>query len=211
MQRVRVGRVLSSSTTRFTVGCQALLPQVPSFGAFVKVVRYPADIRDETTIYGLIYNVAFQDDLLVRQLIGSPDIPEEVILDQRENRQIPIEVSVLVIGFRDATGVIRLYLPPQPPPALHEIVLCDEEEIVELTSDAASCREYFRTVLGAGGDVPTDELLAASLRHASICHGKHCGRGEPDRPFLVEAGRELVALLHDDLVRLNGILRRIKP
>ena len=104
-----VGRVLNSSTTRFTVGCQALLPEVPNFGAFVKV-----DVHNDTTIYGLIYDVSFGDDMLVRQLVGTPDIPEEVLRDQRENRQIPIDVSILVVGFRDRSG-IRQYLPPQPP------------------------------------------------------------------------------------------------
>lgn len=192
-----VGRVLSSSTTRFTVGCQALLPEVPSFGSFVKVA-----VHEHITIYGLIYNVSFADDLLVRQLIGSPDIPLEVIQDQRENRQIPIEVSVLVVGFRDEGG-IHHYLPPQPPPALNEIALCSEDEIIEFTQEF----EYFRTVLKATGDVPSDELLAASVRLASFCRG----RGRPDRDFLVRAGRELVLLLSEDPVRLNGILRRIKP
>lgn len=192
-----VGRVLSSSATRFTVGCQALLPDVPSFGSFVKV-----RVHDETTIYGLIYNVSFGDDMLVRQLVGTPDIPEEVLRDQRENRQIPIDVSILVIGFHDGQS-IRQYLPPQPPPALNEIELCDESEIIAFTQRF----DYFRTVLAAGGDVPADELLAATLRRASICRGQE----GPDRNFLVRSGHELVRLLSDDLVRLDGLLRRIRP
>ena len=191
-----VGRVLSSSTTRFIVGCQALLPKVPSFGSFVKV-----RVHDETTIYGLIYDVSFGDDMLVRQLVGTPDIPEEVLRDQRENRQIPIDVSILVVGFHDAHG-IHQYLPPQPPPALNEIELCDESEIVAFTQQF----DYFRTVLAAGGDVPADELLAATLRRASLC----LGGDEPDHNFLVRSGRELVRLLNDDLVRLDGLLRRIR-
>ena len=192
-----VGRVLSSSTTRFTVGCQILLPQVPSFGSFVKV-----RLHDGITTYGLIYNVAFGDDLLVRQLIGTPDIPQEVIRDQRENRQIPIEVSILVVGFHDGQG-IRQYLPSQPPPALNEILLCDASEVIAFTQQF----DYFRTVLAAGGDVPADELLAATLRAAS----RYRGGGEPDRDFLIQAGRELARLLNDDLLRLDGLLRRIRP
>ena len=105
-----VGRVLRSSTSRFTVGCKALLPEVPNFGSLVRV-----QVPDGQTIYGLIYDVSFGDDMLVRQMIGTPDIPVEVIRDQRENRQIPIEVSILTVGHHNGAG-IRQYLPPQPPP-----------------------------------------------------------------------------------------------
>lgn len=194
--KLTVGRVLRSSTTGFVIGCQAMQPEMPTFGAFVKV-----RIQGDAEIYGLIYNVSIEDDPLVRQLLSIPDIAEEVIRDQRENRQMPIEVSVLVVGFRDRTG-IHQYLPPQPPAALHEIYPCNEEEIIAFTESF----EYFRTILGTGGDVPADELLAASLRQASLCRG----HGQPDRAFLIQAGRELARLLNDDLVRLEGILRRIR-
>jgi hypothetical protein len=173
------------------------LPEVPNFGAFVKV-----HVHNDTVSYGLIYNVAFADDPLIRQLVSAPDIPVETIRDMRENRQIPIEVSILIIGFQDGQGVHQ-YLPPQPPPALDEIEQCSPAEIVSLTARLA----YFRTVLAAGNDIPADELLAASLREASRCHGQ----GQPDRTFLVKAGRELARLLNDDPVRLEGILWRIKP
>jgi hypothetical protein len=190
-----VGRVLRSSTSRFAVGCKALLPEVPNFGSLVRV-----QVHDGQIIYGLIYDVAFGDDMLVRQMIGAPDIPVEVIRDQRENRQIPIEVSILTVGHDDGSGV-RQYLPPQPPPALFEIELCEPDEVASFTQRF----DYFRTVLDAGGDVPADELLAASLREA------HQARGGADGHFLVRAGRELVGLLGDDLSRLDGLLRRIRP
>jgi len=191
-----VGRVLRSSTTGFVVGCQVLLPQMPTFGSFVKV-----RIQKDMEAYGLIYNVSIEDDPLVRQLLSTPDISEEIIRDQRENRQMPIEVSVLVVGFRAGDRIYH-YLPPQPPPALDEIYLCDEQEIIAFTEEL----DYFRTILGAGGDIPADELLAASLRRASNCRG---GK-QPDRPFLLRAGRELARLLNDDPVRLDGLLRRIR-
>ena len=191
-----IGRVLSSSTTRFVAGCSALLPEVPNFGSFVKV-----RVHNGTEVVGLIYDVSFQDDLLVRQLIGAEAISEEVLRDQRENRQIPIEVSVLVVGYR-RDDVVYQHLPPQPPPALNEVMLCDEGEVLAFSRSF----DYFRTVLGSGGDVPADELVAASLRQASRCRGG----GEPERAYLVQAGRELVRLLGDDLARLDGILRRIR-
>jgi len=190
-----IGRVLSSSTTRLVAGCPALLREVPNFGALVKV-----QVPNGTEVYGLIYDVAYQDDLLVRQLIGAEAISEVVLRDQRENRQIPIEVGVLVVGYR-RDGVVYQVLPPQPPPALNEVWLCGDEEILAFSRSF----DYFRTVL-ASGDLPADELLAASLRQASRCRE---GEGAT-RAYLVQAGRELVGLLNDDLARLEGILRRIR-
>jgi len=191
-----VGRVLRSSTTGFVVGCQVMLPQMPTFGSFVKV-----HIQKDVEAYGLIYNVSIEDDPLVRQLLSSPDISEEIIRDQRENRQMPIEVSVLVVGFRAGDRVYH-YLPPQPPPALDEIHLCGEQEIIAFTEEL----DYLRTILAASGDIPADELLAASLRQASLCRGV----GKPERDFLIRAGRELARLLNDDPLRLDGLLRRIR-
>lgn len=188
-----VGRVLRSSTASFTIGTKTLAADVPSFGGFVKVAA-----PDGCEIVGLIYDVVMDDDLFARQLIGA-DVGDEYIADQRQNRQVPIEISVLVVGHvRD--GKPYQYLPPQPPIALDQIMTCSRNEIVRFTRDST----YFRTVLDAK-DAPADELLAAALRTAAEARG---GQG---RDFLVQAGRELSRLLAFDTVRLEGLLHRIKP
>jgi hypothetical protein len=174
------------------IGTRVLQTAVPLFGAFVK-----AHLDDGYDAIGLVYDVLIADDPLVRQLVtaGRP----EYIADQRANRQVPIEISVLVVGHaRD--GKMYQYLPAQPPIALDEIVTCSRDEIVKFTNDFT----YFRTVLNAK-DAPADELLAASLRLAAEA------RGSQGRDFLVRAGRELSRLLAFDAVRLEGLLRRIKP
>ena len=188
-----VGRVLRSSTASFTLGTKTLAAEVPRFGGFVKVAA-----PDGEDIIGLIYDVVIDDDLFARQLIGA-EVGAEYIADQRVNRQVPIEISVLVVGHA-RQGKMYQYLPAQPPIALDEIVTCNREEIVKFTDDFT----YFRTVLNAQ-DAPADELLAASLRLAAEV------RGAQGREFLVRAGRELSRLLAFDAVRLEGLLRRIKP
>jgi hypothetical protein len=111
-------------------------------------------------IYGLIYDVAIEDDLFVRQLVTA-DLPEEVVWDQRENRLVPIEVSVLAVGCGEG-GVIRHCLPSQPPVTLDWLHQCGPEEMIAFTRKF----DYFRLVLDAR-DVAVDELLGASLRIAA--------------------------------------------
>lgn len=190
-----VGRVLHSSTTGFAVGCRVLEPQVPVFGSFVKV-----SAQDGADIYGLIYDVHIEDDPFARQLVSADDLDDVYIRDQRERRQVPIEVSVLVIGFRRGETVYH-YLPAQPPLSLDAIYTCTNSEIAQFTRRF----DYFRLVLGAP-NIPADETLAASLRTACAAHGG----GEQGGAFLVEAGRELARLLGHDLPRLDGILRRLR-
>ena len=150
-----VGRVLRSSTASLTLGTKTLAADVPRFGGFVKVAA-----PDGGDIIGLIYDVVIEDDLFARQLIGA-EVSAEYIADQRQNRQVPIEISVLVVGHaRD--GKMYQYLPAQPPISLDEIVTCSDAEVVQFTADFT----YFRTVLNAK-DAPADELLAASLRLAA--------------------------------------------
>jgi hypothetical protein len=187
-----VGRVLRSSTASFTIGTRTLAVNVPQFGGFVK-----AAAPDGCDVIGLIYDLLIEDDLFARQLIGA-EVSAEYIADQRTNRQVPIEISVLVVGHERAGKMVQ-YLPAQPPISLDEIVTCSTAEVIRFTNDFI----YFRTVLNAK-DAPADELLAASLRLAAEA------RGSQGREFLVKAGRELSRLLAFDAVRLEGLLRRIK-
>jgi len=194
---LRVGRVLRAGTRGFVIGCTVMQPDIPTFGSFVR-----ADgLKPGSAIFGLIYDVSVEDDPFVRQFI-SADPPEEVLRDQRENRQVPIEVSVLAVGTSQGLGdeTIRHCLPAQPPVTLDWLYQCTTEEIQAFTARF----DYFRLVLDAR-EVPVDELLTASLRVAAVA------RPEGEREtFLVEAGRDLVRLLAGDPVRLEGLLRRLR-
>jgi hypothetical protein len=169
-------------------------PEIPVFGSFVRAEGQAPG----SAIYGLIYDVVVQDDLFVRRfVIAAP--PEEVVRDQRENRQVPIEVNILAVGCRE-DGHIWHHLPAQPPVTMDILYQCTSEEVVEFTQQL----DYFRMVLNAA-EVPADELLAASLRAAAAARP-----ASQREDFLIGAGRELARLLSGDLLRLDGLLRRLE-
>jgi hypothetical protein len=190
-----IGWVLRASTVGFAVGCRVLQPSVPQFGDLVKV-----SVSDNLQIFGLIYDVTVRDDPAVRQLILAGEMEPEAVLDQRENRLVPIEISVLVVGYRQDSATVQ-GLPPQPPVSLDMLTLCDDADIRAFTETL----DYLRLVLSAT-HIPADELVIANLHQAAAVRPP-----ETRRAFLVEAGRELARLLSAELVRLDSILRRIKP
>jgi hypothetical protein len=192
-----IGRLLRSSTSGYVFGCLVPEPEVPRFGDFVKA---PAQ-RGRSNVIGLIYNIVIEDDPFVRQMVATPDLDEAYILDQRQNRQVPIEVAVLAIGYTDDDRKIVCGLPPQPPITLDTIQACTAAEVLDCTATL----DYLRLVLNSP-DAPADELMVVSLRQAAAM------RAPEDRTFFLRAaGRELARLLSRDLPRLENLLRRIKP
>jgi len=194
---VTIGRLLRSSTMGYVFGCSVPEPDVPRFGEFVKA---PAQ-RGRTNVIGLIYDIVIEDDPFVRQMVAARDLDEAYILDQRENRQVPIEVSVLSIGYYAGSDSIRCGLPPQPPVTLDSIRPCTTAEVFNCTSSF----DYLRLIINSP-EAPADELIVVSLRNAAAA------RAPEDRLlFLRLAGRELAKLMSRDLPRLENLLRRIKP
>jgi hypothetical protein len=192
-----IGRLLRSSTTGFVFGCSVPEPEVPRFADFVTA---PAQ-RGQTHVIGLIYDIVIEDDPFVRQMVATPGLDDAYILDQRENRQVPIEVAVLAVGYTDSEGAIACGLPPQPPITLDSIRPCTPAEVLDCTASF----DYLRLVLDSA-EVPADELIVRSLRGAALM------RAPEDRAFFLRAaGRELARLLNRDLTRLENLLRRIKP
>ncbi len=189
-----IGRVIQANTTQFTAGCRSLLQDIPSFGDFVRVLT-----QDGSIVYGFIYNVSIQGDPSVRQLIAERDLPEEYIKDQIENRLLPAEFSVVVVGYKRGNH-IRQELPPQPPMPFSLVERCSDEEVKEF---ARSGLDFLRTILNIPG-VPSDDVIAVAVRRMASCLGKE------GHYFLVDAGRELTKLLYKDTTRLEGLLRRIK-
>jgi hypothetical protein len=82
------------------------------------------------------------------------------IEDQRANRLLPIEMSVLSVGYR-LEGKLRHGLPPRPPLNLDPVYLCrDGDELRAFTDDPG----YLRLVMRAAVDrAPMDQLLVAHV------------------------------------------------
>ena len=192
---IPIGRLLRSSTVGFTFGCAVPEPEVPVFGAFVKA---PAQ-QDQSEVIGLIYDILIEDDPFVRQLIATPDLPEAYIQDQRQNRMVPIEVSVLSVGHRNGNGLFHR-LPPQPPITLDHIRQCTPVEITTFTERFG----YLGLVLNAV-DVPTDDLIASALDQAASVRPV-----EQRRYYLIQVGKELARLLGNDLPRLETLLTSVQ-
>ncbi len=191
MTTIEIGRLLRAGTTGFIAGCRVNQLDAPAFGALVR-----APLSDNYQVYGLIYDIHIDDDGLVRQLVTADNVSEEVMRDNRERRIVPVEMSVLSVGY-EAEGKIVHLLPPRPPLSLDVIYLCDEKDVVRFTSVGRF--GYFRHVL-QNQDIPVSEVLAAHIQQADKAHGQG---GEK---WKEQATQELITLLRDDYPALMSVL-----
>jgi hypothetical protein len=192
-----VGRVLRASTRGYACGTHSIsIDYKHDFGAFVK-----APVANDETIFaiGVIYAVEIKDDLLISELVMAEAVDASVLRDQRENRMIPVEISVLNIGY----GMERQFacsLPPRPPMSLSQVRLCNADEVYYFTQQV----DFFRLVLNAT-EVPSDDLLAAMLRYAAGAYNR-----EERYDFMVRCGRQITRMVMDTR-RLAAILALIRP
>ena len=94
MTPIEIGRLLRAGTTGFTAGCSVTQFEAPAFGALVR-----APLGEQYQVYGLIYDIHIDDDGLVRQLVTAENVSAEVMRDNRERRIVPVEMSVLSVGY----------------------------------------------------------------------------------------------------------------
>ena len=103
MESIEIGRLLRSGTTGFVAGCSVSQLDAPVFGGLVR-----APLGNEYQVYGLIYDIHIDDDGLVRQLVTSDNVSAEVIADNRERRIVPVEMSILTVGYEQDGQVSHL-------------------------------------------------------------------------------------------------------
>lgn len=194
MKKIKIGRLLRSNTRACVVGCPASQP-FPAFGSLVKI-----PLSDDSSVYGLISDIHIDDDGLVRQLATSPDISETIIQDNRLNRNVPVEMSVLFVGFAKVDTLSHL-LPPRPPLSLDSIYACDDPEICAFTSYGNF--GYLRHILEAQ-EYPAADLLSAHLEQAGYAHQK---QNHPE--WINQATSQIITQLRDDYARLMSVMQAI--
>ncbi len=187
-----IGRLLRAAINGYVVGTRVSTADAPAFGSMVR-----APLGESFHIYGLIYDIHVDDDGLVQQLVTSENVDPAIIEDNRINRNVPLEMSVLSIGYREKEQIWHL-LPPRAPLSLDTICLCSEEEIVQFTRSGNF--GYFRHILRAR-DVAVGELLAAHIKQVQEIQARW---GNPQ--WAAKATQELITLLRDDYATLMGVL-----
>jgi len=186
-QPIEIGRLLRAGTTGFVAGCRVNQLDAPSFGALVR-----APLGNGYQIFGLIYDIHIDDDGLVRQLVTADNVSAEVMKDNRERRIVPVEMSVLAVGYEQDGRIFHL-LPPRPPLSLDVIYLCDEKDIARFTERFG----YFRHILN-NTEIPVGEVVAAHILQAQSAH--------KDKSWQERATHEVITLLRDDYPTLMNVL-----
>jgi hypothetical protein len=187
MTQIEIGRLLRAGTTGFIAGCRVNQLNMPAFGALVR-----APLGEGYQVYGLIHDIHIDDDGLVRQLVTADNVSEEVMRDNRERRIVPVEMSVLAVGY-EQDGRIHHLLPPRPPLSLDVIYLCDDKDVARFTERFG----YFRHVLNAK-EIPIGEVLAAHIQQVQAAH--------KDKSWKDRATQEMITLLRDDYPTLMAVL-----
>ena len=188
-----IGRTLRASTEGFIVGCRVEQLSA-SFGDLVK-----ARLNDSDSVYGLIYKIDVEDDPLVRRLVLLDGLDPAMIEDQRQNRLVPIEMSVLTIGYqvseKNAYGLSR-----RPPLSLDPVYACDDLAEVRVFTDDLG---YLRMITRADPtQLPIDQLLITHIRNIFQTR-----RGDTD--WVARAVQEVIELLRHDYQTLIPILETL--
>jgi hypothetical protein len=191
---IPVGRLLRANATTYTVGCRISETDMVRFGSLVRA----GSRAGQLDIYGLVYDITIADDLMVKQLAISPGMTDEQRQDQLERRQVPIEMSVLVVGYRE-DGTVHRRIPPRPPLSLDRVRLCGPEEIRSVTEKLGYLRLILRQRIG---DIPIEQLIVA---HLVLAYG---ARGR-DSAWGLRAAGELIAQLRDDYGTLLPLLEAL--
>lgn len=192
-----IGEIIETTTLDFLAESLEL-HQPPPLGELVKV-----NLGGQSYCYGVVcFGTTASPDSGRRAVRRS----DGTVVDEGVYRQHPqlerllqTVFRVLLVGWRDGE-MVRQSLPPSPPPLHHAVHRCDAREVHRLTENLA----YFRLILGARCETPSEQVLAAHIRCALASRGD-------DAEWLERAARESAMLLKSDHDRLMALLAAIDP
>ncbi len=191
----RIAEVIEASTAEFVAQCYELY-SLPPLGGLVKTGDAAAEL------YALVYNAATSSFEQGRRPIarGKDEASEEAIYQSSPQllKLLRSEFNALVVGHRQADKILQ-YLPPQPARIHNFVYQCSPDEVRQFSRSFS----FLNLLINARLPIPTDELIAASLRRmAEVQEDRHA--------FLVGAGKELAVLLSGNYNQLKAILGRLK-
>ena len=195
MNSIAIGRLLRANTSMCVIGCKVTQTDSPAFGDMLRI-----PLLDGSQIYGLVYDIHVDDDGLVRQLVSAAEVSEEVIEDNRQNRNVPIEMSVAFIGW-ERENLISQTRVPRPPLSLDAIFRCSDAEMIRFLQRGAF--GYLRTLL-RNPELPAADLIAAHLRQVIHFQG-----GEDMRLWVEASLNEVIAQLKSDYPQLMDVLSAV--
>lgn len=189
-----IGRMLSANSRECVIGTLSKQDSIPAFGS---MLRIPLK-KDGIDIYAVVTDITLEEDGFLRSIAGNAALSDEIILDAQENRNVPIVVRAVFVGFVEHDRVLH-QLPPRPPVTLTEIYPCTEKEICGFTRKLG----YLRLLLTVN-NVPVGELPASHIRYAAKAHAQ---RGEKD--WAERAVTEVMDLMQGDPAGLVSVLGAI--
>ncbi len=192
--KIPIGKLLRADASSFVAGCRVHELEAPALGALVKV-----KLRGDAEIYGLISNITIQDDGLVRQIASRGSLSPEYEADNRFNRNLPVEIFVLTVGFCEA-GKIYQCLPPRPPFSLDALWLCDDQELCDFTENPTYLRHILRVQ-----EQPLEELLVSHLAQAKAAHAAR----QTANNWYDKACKALIVYLRDDYETMARVLNAL--
>jgi len=192
-KNMRIGEVVEATTTSFVSQCYRLYDS-PDLGSIVKTGGpYPT--------FGLVYNIATQGIDPSRKPVarGIDNLSESDVYKSNPQLEklLRTDFFSISIGYVN-NDELTCQLPPKPPPIYSFVELCNDMDLVSLSSDLS-----FINVLVSSGLAATDELLA-------IIISKLAGFQGNKEDFLITAGKWLINVFPGDYRKMEYILSKVQ-
>jgi hypothetical protein len=191
----RFGEVVEASIEQLIGQCHQLY-EAPSLGALV---------RAGDGVFGVASGIATSAlDPSRRVIARGHDAASEAEVyaaHPQLEKLLRTDVTITVVGHREAAGPVRQYLPAQPPRIHTFLYQTTPAEIAQFFGSAQHpSLDFVPLLVGWGG--AADDVLAAVLRQAAPAF-------DDPRTFLIEASKAVAVALAGDTARINAIVRRL--
>ncbi|HUN22335.1 MAG TPA: hypothetical protein PK299_04290 [Anaerolineales bacterium] len=195
MSEIKIGRLIRSSSTDFVFGATIPEKEVPAFGSFVRS-SLP---NQQGKMFGVIFNLTILNSEFLRRVATADIVIDANMMTDLRASQLPIEVSVLSVGYQRGERIV-CGVPPQPPISLEFVELCSHEEISALYGSP----DLVRLILHSRLNTADDLLLAVIERQLEILPASARQR------TLHQTGRVVSQYLQNDFNRMDVLLGRLE-